>query len=123
VAYYNQEERETAQPIETVKPPDGYPISRYVYRLPGTRWRPVHGFLRRNLSGVAYDLVYRGAAATLYVMPQQSPSLPNAPPQRIGAATGNRALAAWQEGDLLYVLVVEGDERTYQSFVRRTAVG
>jgi hypothetical protein len=121
IAYYDQEEPQPAYALETA--PAGYPLSRFVYRLPGTRWRPVTGFLHRNLNGVAYDLMFRGASATLYVVPTSVASLPSQPPLRLGMSTGNRAAAAWQEGSLLYVLVVEGSERTYQSFIRRPVVG
>lgn len=118
VLQYNEEPLASA-PVERGYP-EGYPLSRHVYRLPHTTWRPVYGFLHRSdLNGVAYDLMLRGTSATLYVVPTRVSHFPAAPPARIGTATGNLAVAAWQENGLLYVLVVQGDERAYQSFIRR----
>ncbi len=85
-------------------------------------WRPVKGFLGRDLNGVAYGMTLRGFTATLYAIPARVTSLPSAPPQQI-MATGGWATAAWQEGNLVYVLVVRGDAQAYRSFIRvpRTA--
>jgi hypothetical protein len=38
-------------------------------------------------------------------------------------ATGHRSTAVWQEGDLLYVLVVEGESREYERFFLELATG
>lgn len=113
--FYNQEQRSAGNNL-----PAGLPFSRHVNLWPGTTWRTVVGFLNRSgLDGVAYELLYNGTEATLYAMPVQAAGLPNSPPQKIGPVTGNRAVAAWQEGPTLYVLVVQGGERAYQSFVKR----
>jgi hypothetical protein len=120
VLQYNDEPLAGA-PLEAGLP-QGYPLSRYIYRLPRTTWRPVYGFLHRNdLNGVAYDMMFRGTTATLFVISAPAKQLPTAPPLRTGMASGNRAVAAWQENGLLYVLVVDGNDRAYQSFIRRPA--
>ena len=100
--------------VADVPPPDDYPISG-VLQNSQTRWRRVSDFLDRR--GVAYDLARPGAAgATLYVVRCPAPGLPAAPPLR-PSFTRNRSTAAWQQGALLYVLVVEGGPRRYQSFL------
>jgi hypothetical protein len=116
VAYHTQEEPQTTYRLQQL--PDGYPLSSYVHRLPGTMWRPVEGFLHRDLNGVAFDMIQRGTMATLYAIPVQVAALPTAPPQRLVMPTGAWATAVWQEGHLLYVLVVHGDEQAYRSFIR-----
>jgi hypothetical protein len=96
VAYHIQQEPEPVHRLEWL--PGGYPpISRHVPRFPGTTWRPVTGFLHRNLNGVAYELIHRGETATLYVMPALVSDLRSTPPPRLGLATGGWATAAWQE--------------------------
>lgn len=119
--FYQQEQPGTAYKLAALPP--GYPFSRYVNMLPGTTWRPVQSFLHRpELAGVAYELTYGGAEATLYVIPTQVAGLPSSPPQKISAATGNLIRVAWQEGEVLYVLVVQGDARAYQAFVKRAGI-
>ncbi len=104
--------------------PVGYPLSQHVHRLPQTMWRPIYGFLHRDdLNGVAYDLNFNGDTATLYVVQTQIKNLPPSPPLRSGVTTGNVVVVAWQESGLLYVLVVNGEERAYQGFVRKPTVG
>ncbi len=95
--------------------PKNYPISREVRRFPGTRWRKIKGFL--GCGGVAYDLRGPGGArnATLYVVKLTVTGLkdtqaPDRPPRN----TANLCTAAWQEGKLLYVLVVGGSRRDYE---------
>jgi hypothetical protein len=117
--FSDQEQPQSASSIDKGLP-RGYPLSRHVYRMPRTQWRPVHGFLNRSdVNGVAYEMMFRGFTAQLYVAPLAVEGLPNSPPLRLDNVTGNRAIAAWQENGLLYVLVVQGDNRAYQSFIRR----
>lgn len=85
-------------------------------------WQYVNKFLKRN--GVAYQLLSRSRAkAVLYVVPLDKVgrpvlevaghSLPNHPD-----TTGGKATAAWTDGKRLWVLVVEGGQREYESFRR-----
>ena len=84
--------------------------------LPGVRWRHVAKFLGR--AAVAYDLPkIGGGRATLYVVAGNIAGLPANPPQMPGLSTGGKSVAAWQAGDLVYVFVVEGDERTYGDYL------
>jgi hypothetical protein len=93
----------------------GLPISRQISRRAGATSRGVSDFLDRD--AVAYDLRYRRIKATLYVVQATVEGLPNSPPMRPDATTGGYAVGSWQEGDLLYVLVVSGSEREYRRFV------
>ncbi len=113
------------QPFDNGEPRPDYPLSRDIAprRVPQTRWRSIDHFL--GCRGVAYDLSLprRGAPhATLYVLRATVPGLDSVPPSRPSSETGGRSVAAWQTGDLLYVLVVEGGRRPYQSFLLRLTV-
>lgn len=100
---------------ETPAPEDG-PFSRDVLQLPQIRWRSIDKFL--GGAGVAYDLPPGpdGARATLYATRQTVTGLPAMPPATPAWDSGCSA-GAWQDGDTLYVLVVEGDTRAYQSYL------
>lgn len=117
--FAQQEEPYPGKILAKLRPID-YPLSRHVYRLPGTIWRPVYNFMDQDgLNGVAYELMFRGSTATLYVVPAPEVDVPRVPPARLGTPTGGRSAVAWQENGLLYVLVVQGSDRDYQSFVKR----
>lgn len=100
------------------KPEKRYSISRAIAATP-TDWQSVDRFLGRK--GVAFQVVSgRGARAVLYVVPlkgrqvlqvagRSSPGRPD--------MTGGRATAAWTDGTRLWVLVVRGGQREYQSFL------
>jgi hypothetical protein len=47
--------------------------------------------------------------------------MPSAPPAVPQSSTGGRSIGAWQTGDLVYVLVVEADERHYQRLIKSTS--
>ena len=98
-------------------PPESYPVSPDVLRLPDMRWRRVDGFLGQE--AVAYDLAPHGRPrATLYVVKRQVPVVPRTPPIRTPQLNSRaRSVSIWQSGDLLYVLVVEGGPRTYRGFL------
>jgi len=100
---------------ETAAPPADYPFSRDLLRVAGMQWRPIRGsFLGR--SGVAYELPAEGGfRAALYVVKCAMDGLPVAPPRRPAFTTANCFASAWQDGDLLYVLVVSGGEAAYRS--------
>lgn len=106
---------------EESQPDAWYSISS---SLSATRvgWQYVNKFLKRN--GVAYQLSSRSRAkAVLYVVPLDKVggpalevvghSLPTRPD-----TTGGKAAAAWTDGKRLWVLVVEGGQREYESFRR-----
>jgi hypothetical protein len=68
--------------------------------------------------GVAYQLRNAQAgAAMLFVVKLSVAGSPPAPPASPQSTTGGKAIGYWQIGGLLYVLVVEGDERSYREFV------
>jgi hypothetical protein len=66
---------------------------------------------------VAYDLPPRGGRATLYVAQRNVPGLPSLPPPVPTLSTGGKSVAAWQVGDTLFVLVVEGESGMYSSYL------
>lgn len=85
-------------------------------------WQYVNKFLKRN--GVAYQLSSRSRAkAVLYVVPLDKVGRPvlevvgHTLPSRPDT-TGGKATAAWTDGKRLWVLVVEGGQREYESFRR-----
>jgi hypothetical protein len=86
-------------------------------------WREVHDLLSR--SGVAYELHSGAVQATLYVVERDPPkrSAPRfedllpVPPTKALIDTGGRAVSAWAQGNLLYVLVVVGGPQQYKAFV------
>jgi len=118
IRFFSQESPEAGRRDE---PPSSYPLSSAMARLPGfeVEWRWVSGLLESR--GVAYDFRGpRGVRATLYVLNRQVAGLPAAPTLR-PYTTGGCSVEAWQEGGLLYVLVVNsGDRRTYQQFLYRS---
>ena len=59
-----------------------------------------------------------GGEAVLLVARLQGEGLPSAPPASPQSATGGRAIAYWQSGSMVYVLVVPGNARNYRSYVR-----
>ena len=96
-------------------PPKTFPFSRAVFFSNGICWRVIRDFLGQ--SGLAYDLPNRdGGRATLYVIRKSLEGLPNEP-QYYPFTTGGFSTSAWQEGGLLYVLVVQGEPNTYQKYL------
>jgi hypothetical protein len=79
------------------------------------RWRRIDKFL--GGSAVAYDLPAIGGRATLYVINRTVPGLPACPPDSPNLSTGGRSAAAWQSGETLYVLVVDGDAGSYSRYL------
>jgi hypothetical protein len=88
-----------------------FPVPDAVTASP-TGWRPV-----KTARGVAYQLRNGVGKATLFVMKMATTGLPAAPPVNPQSTTGGRAIGYWQSGRLMYVLVVEGDQRSYRRFV------
>jgi hypothetical protein len=112
--FFGKDDQPIGKPV-SVAPPAEYPMSRDIVRLQDVRWRPVEKFL--GGPAVAYDLPTVGGRATLYVVARIVPGLPSIPPDLPKLSTGGKSAAAWQAGNTLYVLVVEGDARMYSSYL------
>lgn len=102
-------------PVAERPAPKAYPFSRAVVFSAGTGWREIHDLLGR--AGIAYDLPRLGGArAVLYVIEQSIEGLGNEP-QFQPFTTGGYSASAWQEGGLLYVLVVQGEPQTFRKYL------
>jgi len=124
VARFNYEhdfaERFDWQPIADA--PDEYPLSAFVVHEGQIRWRHLDRATsdapQLDWPGVAYDFVGpERVRATLYVLRAAVDSLPDTPPAYPALSTGMCGAAIWQEGGLVYVLVVRGDAEDYRQFV------
>jgi hypothetical protein len=125
IEHFTSGPRQGGHPISgPVQPPSEFPFSRALaaFFAPGEapfsemRWRAVHGFLNRE--AVAYDLVgRRGVSATVYVATCSVGGLTTEVPLRPMLSTGQGSASAWQEGGLLYVLVVDGGIQDYERFL------
>jgi hypothetical protein len=97
--------------------PTEYPHSVAVFQVRGARWRHLESFLGRR--GVVYDLpgptADRGAA--LYVIESDGIDCLDALPSSRPYTTAGCCASVWQEGGLLYVFVVQGDESTYRAYL------
>lgn len=63
---------------------------------------------------VAYQfLLPGGGQAVLFAVRMNVPHVPQLPPARPQPMTGNRSVATWQSGGVLYVLVIKGAARDY----------
>jgi hypothetical protein len=72
----------------------------------------------RGASPVAYRLTHAQAGtAQLFVVRLSRQGLPTSPPEQPQMATGGRSIGYWTSGDLVYVLVVDGNRDSYRSFV------
>lgn len=120
--------REPAYLLADRPAPKGFRVSRFVSSNEGphTAWRWVKGTGLFGRTGVAYELASaEGTTARLYVLrlhaspraPDLRKVLPHSPPER-PVFTENLTTAAWQEGGLVYVLVVPGPEASYRQFLR-----
>ena len=105
-----------AWPVAQKAPPASFPLSTALRESSDVRWRPLEGFLDR--SGVAYELTGpRGGRATLYVVRRSVGGVPHQPPGLPAHQTGSWSASVWQQDGLLYVLVVQGDTRSYGEFL------
>lgn len=96
--------------------PIGYPISVAVLQVRGTRWRPLAALV--GYRGVVYDLPGRGGVgASLYVIRADGLEGFDRTPTLSPYATAGCCASSWQEGGLLYVLVVQGDTTTYRAYL------
>lgn len=109
----------------TDRAPKGFPFSDLVMRGPHVRWEQ-RDFLGHK--GVVYRLTPAGGAqkpACLVVVKLHAPPhrlaisspLPGMPGKR-PFSTGGMTSDCWQSAGYLYVLVVDGDETRFQSFLR-----
>jgi hypothetical protein len=102
---------------QRANPPPQYPIDPLVLGQPKA-WRPMRG----DIPGAVYDLTPPGKQpALLFVM--RTPNLYRVGNSanaytRLTASRGN-TVAAWQKGDLLYVLAVVEDGQRLDHFIRR----
>ncbi len=113
IGFFQQEKPEKGR---TDAPPAGFPMSHAVAQVQAVQWRWVSGLLTAR--GVAYDLRGpRGVEATLYVVKRRVDGLPAGPAGR-PHTTGGCSVEAWQQGELLYMLVVNsGDRRIYRQLL------
>lgn len=107
--------------LSTTAAPAEFPLDA---RLASARgWRYVAGgFL--GCPAVAYEMASRrgGARATLYVVSARRLKVPGAGPvSRAPVSTGGLTVGVWQGGGQVYVLVVEGGEREFQSFFAQSS--
>ncbi|MBI3839467.1 MAG: hypothetical protein HY288_16225 [Planctomycetia bacterium] len=103
-----------------LRAPREFPVSSAVVASP-TAWQRIGNVASGR--GVAYKLKHAQAgAAMLFVVKLSTAGLPTAPPVSPQSTTGGKAIGYWQSGGLLYVLVVEGDERSYRAFVNSVQV-
>ncbi len=109
---------EEGQPRDPAISPSRYPLSPTLIglvsgRVSTIRWRPLDGFLSRSAD--AFDLIGpEGRVATVYVASCSVNGLPAEVPLRPMLSTGETSASAWQEGELVYVVVVGGGERAYE---------
>ncbi len=105
-------------------PPAHFGVGQYVIAGARTRWRAFDRLLAGR-DGVVYDLEGpREQRGRLFVVDLQGPLgsptlhlLPRTPTQQVLTTSGYSS-AAWTDGERLYVLIVPGDEKALQSFLR-----
>jgi len=115
VRFFDADTADARTLLNEKSPLKAYPFSRAVLFPKGVCWREIRDFLGR--SGIAYDLPGRdGRRVTLYVIEQNVQGVGNAP-RRQPFTTGGLSASTWQEGRLLYVLVVQGEPREYQNYL------
>jgi hypothetical protein len=97
--------------------PAAFPLSKLVVRVPGERWQQLSDFL--GCQSVVYRLPGpAGTHAALFVIANSGISASNVmPAANPRAGTAGCCASAWQEGNLLYVLVVQGDDSAYRSYL------
>jgi hypothetical protein len=112
---FNAGPEERGQLLAEKPAPAEYPLSRMMRKARAAKWRSVDGFL--GCRGVVYDLPGPvGSHAALYVVERKVDGLGTSPALHPFTTAGCCA-SAWQEGRLLYVLVVQGDLKTYEGYL------
>ena len=89
-----------------------YPVPPTV-RGTARRWSDVSTLV--GADAVAYDLTVGGHRAALFVIPSDEFVAGSTPPMKPDSSTGGLMIGCWQTQGMVYVLVVEGDERNYQN--------
>jgi hypothetical protein len=104
---------------QTEKSPREFALPGAITAAPiGWQWLAKHA-----AHGVAYQLQDRaGTTAVLYVARVSRAGLPLAPPSSPQSNTAGKAVGYWRSGEMVYVLVVPGDERSYRAFVSSSPV-
>jgi len=97
--------------------PAAFPFSPQVLPIRGTRWQNLNDFLGHP--GVVYELPGpAGTHAALYVVACKNVTgVGTAPSAQPTFTTAGCCASAWQDGGLLYVLVVEGDRSMYGRYL------
>jgi hypothetical protein len=113
--FFNAENVAPGQLLAKTPCPAEFPLSNQIRRFRDTSWRPVENFLGKT--GIAFDLPSaNGERATLYAIEQTIPDLGPMPLDN-PSNTGGCCVAAWQENGLTYILVVRGNQNTYQNYL------
>lgn len=100
-------------------PPSGYRIPKRIKFRTG-RWKSFA--CPADRSAVAYNLTDPGAPnlkATLFVIRTTIDGLDNSPPTAENWTMG-RSISAWQSGEFVYVIVIEGRQKRYFKYVDTT---
>ena len=103
--------------IAQTPPPARLPLSAdvHAHRAGQLRWRAV---TLLGTEGVAYDVTHPGGRrATLYVSRATVAGLRTAPALNPDSTTRGISAAAWQEGGLVYLLVVDGGPQHYRRYL------
>lgn len=97
--------------------PHEFPYSRHLRAMDPTRWRLVERFLGQPAAAFDVEAPWT-SRVTLYVVPYRGGGFRQEPPPNPKLNTRNCSAAAWQEGALLYVLVVAGGPEHYRAMLR-----
>lgn len=102
---------------DIARAPRGFSVPKVLLVRP-TRWQVIRHESGREV--VAYELVRdRALSAMLYVTRMRGSGVPTSPPVGPQLTVGNKAVAYWQSGGYVYVLVVPGSQGRYRVFVPR----
>ncbi len=97
------------------QPLDEYPMANAVGAIP-RQWADASAMV--GAGAIAYDLTdAAGHRAALLVIPSSSPVAGTRPPMTPDSSTGGLMIGCWQAGGMVYVLVVEGDQRAYRNLI------
>ncbi|HEX4000607.1 MAG TPA: hypothetical protein VHX65_18810 [Pirellulales bacterium] len=89
-----------------------FPVADAIRPQP-QHWQDVSALVGE--AACAYDLSANGRRAVLFVIADDGPIAGS--PFKPGSSTGGLTIGCWQSARLVYVLVVEGDERAYRGLL------